>query len=132
MAVNLKRFDTKTKANAGTEMELVFIGSGEKSGAFITVLGTDSDEWRLIKDERARLISDRAMAGDMTDLTADEKDGLICDALARCTKGWRGLETDAGPIEFSQVAAKKLYLDMPAIREQVNAFVGKRENFTLA
>jgi hypothetical protein len=122
---SLKQFDTKTGANAGVEVELKFIGSGAPSGAFIRVLGTDSDVFRDMQIERAREALDREAKG-LPEWTAEERDERSVQTLARCTLGWRGLD---GIDDFSIKAAEALYRDYPAIREQVNIAIANRANF---
>jgi hypothetical protein len=124
---NLKQFDTKTNANAGVEIELKFIGSGAPSGAFIRVLGTDSDAFRDMQLERAREALDREAKG-LPDLTPEERDERGIKTLARCTLGWRGLD---GIEDFSIKAAENLYREYPAIREQVNIAIANRANFSM-
>ena len=43
MGISIAKFSTKTKVNAGVEFELEDLRTGEGSGAFVTVVGTDSD-----------------------------------------------------------------------------------------
>ena len=121
----LKQFDTRTGANAGVDVELRFIGSGAPSGAFIRVLGTDSDVFRAMQLERARESLDRETKG-LPDWTAEERDERGVQSLAACTVGWRGLD-DIG--EFTLKAAADLYRKYPAIREQINVAIADRANF---
>lgn len=130
--MKLDQFDTKTRANKGVEMELNDIRTGKPAGAFITLLGKDSDEFRAVKDERSRMIAERVSTGDRTEFTLEEGDVMACEMLARCTVAWRELENKDGQIAFSTEAAKALYLQYPAIREQANVFIADRANFVLA
>jgi hypothetical protein len=129
----LDQFDTVTRSNAGVEMELKDLRTGRGSGAFITLLGKDSAEFRAILDERSRAYADRGAAGLPLELDADEREQASREMLARCTKGWRGLErADGTELVYSHSAAIDLYATYPAIREQVNVFIADRANFVRA
>lgn len=130
--MKLSRFNTTDRANAGVKMHLKDLRTGEPTVASIMLLGMDSDEFASIQDDRKRMFADRAAAG-LPDLTRIERDELNCDMLARCTKRWDDLDADDDtPLAFSQEAARTLYKEYPAIREQVNIFIAGRANFVLA
>ena len=125
--MKLSEFDTKTLSNKGVDVELKSLRDNSKTGAFITVLGTDSDAFKDIQIERAREALDRETRG-LPQLTAEERDEQGIKTLARCTVGWNGID---GLGEFSQAAAIELYRNYPAIREQVNVAIADRRNFLL-
>lgn len=131
--VSLDRFDTRTRANEGVEIELKHVKTGEPMGCFITVLGTDSDAFRRLKTDRERqaldLISKKGADGD---LSAEEREEAALALLAGCTVGWRELEQGGKPLVFSPAAAAQLYRDYPPIREQVDRAIANRANFLLA
>lgn len=133
MGTSLKAFDTVTRANAGVEMELKDLRTGKGSGAFITLLGMDSEMFREIREERSRAMADRAAAGESVQISDAERTDLLCDTLARCTLGWRELDGEDGqPMPpYSYSVANSLYKKYPAIREQVNVFIAERANFVL-
>lgn len=131
--MKLSSFDTKTASNAGVELQLSDIKTGKPAGVFITLLGSDSDEFLKAKDDRSRFMADRLASGVKEELTREERDELACDLLARCTTGWRNLDGEDGtPLPFSKAEAKRVYLTYPAIREQVNVFIADRSNFVQA
>lgn len=134
MGIALSSFDTVTRSNAGVEMQLKDLRSGKPSGAFITVLGTDGDTFRAIREERSRMLADRAAAGESVQISDAERTDMLCDMLARCTLGWRGIDSEDGnPMPpYSYSVAYSLYKMYPAIREQVNVFVAERANFAPA
>lgn len=133
MMITLDAFNTKTRANAGVEVELRLLANGAPSGVFIKIMGTDSEVFREIQEERERAAAERIASGQSANLTRDERTKLTCEALARCTVGWRNLmQSDGSPLEFSHNAAFQLYLDYPAIRDQINEEMAKRANFVLA
>jgi hypothetical protein len=130
--MELDSFDTITLSNKGVEFALKDLRTNKDTDAFITVIGRDSDEYRAIRTERTRMLADRASAGQSDEFTQAELDTLACELLGRCTKGWRGITQKGEAIVFSEKAAMDLYAKYPAIREQVNVFIGERANFILA
>lgn len=126
----LAKFDTKTKADKGVEIELKDLRTGKPAGAFITIYGQDSDRFQEVKTEQARELADS-----MNGVRPSSKmiNDMTCRTLAACTISWRELEgPDGKPLEFSQRAAEELYRDYPAIRDQINEAVADRANFVLA
>lgn len=135
MGVSLARFDTKTKANAGIEIELLDARTGVGSGAFITVRGTDSDEFRAFNADRARIHLERIRehGAKTKQQSAAEADEDGAELLAACTVGWRDLDNEDGtPLAFSPAAAKALYLKYPLIREQIDRAIADRSAFLKA
>lgn len=127
--VALAKFDTRTRANQGVEIQLKDLRTGKPAGAFITIIGQDSDRFQEVKTEQARELAD-SMSGERP--TAAMINAMTCRTLAACTLGWRGLDGPDGPLQFSVSAAEQLYRDYPAIRDQVNEEIADRANFVLA
>lgn len=137
--MDLKRFDSVTLANKGVDMELKDLRTGQPSGAFITLLGMDSDEFKRIRSERARAAIDRASANGSRQPTDEEMDAMAVDGLAALTIGWwfkgdDGMRVDwlmegKEQVLFSHSEAARIYRAYPAIREQVNVFIAERRNF---
>ena len=132
--MDLAKFDTRTNSNAGIDFELNDLRTGKGSGAFIRILGSDSDTFQRLKTERSRAIAKRLEESGAEQLTSEEIDDMTAVMLASCTVGWSNIDQPGGkePLAFSTAAAKKLYLDYPAIRDQINRAVGDRSNFLLA
>lgn len=120
-------FETVKRSEAGVEIELLNLKTHKGSGAFITVCGMDSDVFRAAKVDRARVIAKKTEAGE--EVTAADIEEMQIELLARCTKGWRNIARAGELLEFSLDAARKLYRDFPAIREQINQAIGDRGNF---
>lgn len=131
--MKLSKFDTKTKAEKGVEIELKDIATGEGSGIFFTILGTDSDAFRDAELERSRdMLAMSKKRGKDYKPSREEIDDGVCKILAACTVGWRGLEDDDGePIPFSTKAAEELYQKYPRIRDQINVAMADPANFLM-
>lgn len=108
---------TAEKHEAGAEMEIIHPATGEKTGVFLKIKGVDSKTFRKASAEynKARLTA-----------KPDELDGLSLELTVAITEGWRGFKDK----EFSKDAARKLYIDSPGIRAQVDTWFQQRRNFT--
>jgi hypothetical protein len=131
---SLAKFNTTERANDGVEIELKDLVTGLGSGAYITIFGMDGEQYAEAKEERARDMLARSAAGQTTALSREERVIITSQTLARCTKGWRNLdsEEDGKPIVFSYAAAVDLYKRYPAIADQVNEEIARRANFVKA
>lgn len=129
--IDLDKFDTVQRADTGVECILNDVKTGKPTDAVIVLRGMDGEFFANLKAERARDIAQRMERGG-GELTTTEKDQLNCDMLSKLTVSWKGLGRAGSEIPFSTKAAYDLYLGFPAIREQVNVFVGTRSNFLLA
>lgn len=92
---------------------------------WIEVHGADSDVYR----NAMRFHTNRKMAKKSNKQTMEEVEAATCKILAASTVGWSGLGVNGQPLEFSEKAAEKLYLEHLWIREQVDAFINERANF---
>jgi hypothetical protein len=128
--MKLSKFDTRTKANSGVEIELIDLATGMASDASITVLGTDSDVFKRANAERARVAVERIRARGKAEVDAEESEDDSYHLLAAVTVGWKGLENEDGtPLAFSKQAAFDLYKQYPLIFEQVDRGVAARTRF---
>ncbi len=134
--MDLKKIDTKAAANSGRKMYLrgpdgmpVKIDeagpAGKENQAYITLLGVDSDAFIARKNSTGN----RRLKAKKTDLTIESLDADRAALLATCTLNWKGIELDGAPVTCDFENAKKLYSEFKWIYEQVDEFVGDRENF---
>lgn len=133
--MDLGKLDTVSAANAGIELCLLHPKTSEPTSIYITVLGSDSDEFRKISatQNRARLM--RIRKSQATRHRSDEDfEGDAIAILAACTKGWRdgsneSLDIGGSALPFSVENAILLYRKFPWIREQVDITISDRTNF---
>lgn len=52
-------------------------------------------------------------------MPTEQSDDLYIEMLAKCTKGWKNIEEDGKPVEFSYDNAVRMYTDYPFLRKQV-------------
>lgn len=133
--MDLKQFDTVAASNVGFELQLVNPSNGEELPIFITVLGRDSDEFRKLQAElNRRRLNKLARSGRHRSTDDDfEADGV--QLLAVCTKAWRDgdkpkLTIDGEELECNRANAARVYSRFPWIKDQVDAAVLDRANFT--
>ena len=130
--MDITSFDTRTRANEGVEIELLSLKTGRGSGSFIKVIGTDSDKFIDLSTQRARAMSELMAQSPNGEIDRKDMVRFTVDLLVGCTLGWRGLESDGKPLEFSPANARMLYESFPAIRQQINEATAERKNFLLA
>jgi len=126
--MELGKLDTKTASNAGAEVQITD-AAGQLTDIFITVVGIDSDEFRKAEKEMQNRRLKHAQRGGKKSITAEILEDEMIERLARCTTGWRGLTDNGKEVVFSYDKAKELYTDLPLLRDQVEEFIGDRENF---
>lgn len=111
----------------GAECRLVSPIDGKLTNCYIKVVGVDSVTWR---EAELRVKRQNLEYFKNPDLTEDERSKKVVEStaevLAEATLGWRGFDD----VEFSKEAVKQLYINSPAIADQVDLFIGKRANFT--
>lgn len=150
--MDLKDFDVVSGANEGFELQLVNYKTQEPLPLFVTVLGRDSDAFRRVQADQQRRRLAKMTKGNVVrvgSVSAEELEADAIDLLAACTVGWReelAPEGSAVPegsrhekktltvrgeeLTCTRANAARLYADFPWIREQVDAAVGDRANFT--
>lgn len=111
---------------AGAEVVIRHPVTGKPTDVKIRVKGLDSGAWRKAQKDMQRQILKAMSDGDAIDDTAEYE----IDALVSITLGWEGIEKDGQEYKFSKKRCKELYTESPPVKDQVDAFVGKRANFT--
>lgn len=120
MKPSISNLFTRPQANAGISIELK-TPDGKPSGAHITVLGTDSDQFREARIERSRESANI--------LTLPEKERALAAVkadvklLASLVVGWDFAE------EFTPVNVETLLFEAPNVRDQVDETAGNRALF---
>lgn len=124
------------KVKETTDVEIVHPATGEVltndedgSPMTITVHGPYSSTYKAINhaQQNKRLAKAQRMGGKMN-LTAEELEANSMDLLVKCTVGWN-ITLDKKKEKFSQDAARKVYTELPWIREQVDAAFGDTRSF---
>lgn len=106
----------------GATIEVAHPVTGDKTDVRIVIRGVDSPSFRKITREHRKKMSEKG--------AEDRLEEMSCDMLAALTIGWQGITQNGEPVPFSVDAVRALYINSPAIRAQVDAFVIDRRNFT--
>lgn len=122
---DLAALKTTETHEEGAELELTHPTTGEPLGAFIMVVGTDSETYNKAR----RKMTDKRLKRKLSKLTMEDVERENIEMLASCTKGWRGVVINKEEVPYTFANACTLYTEYPWIREQVDAFMGDRANF---
>jgi hypothetical protein len=121
----------------GSTLELRHPGTGapllddDEKPISITLAGKDSDRYRATQ----RAISNRLLKqGRKQTPTVEAMEADAVEVLVACTLEWSGVVIDGEPLKCSAANARKIYTDPRCawIREQVDAFIDDRANFSKA
>lgn len=126
MAFDLSSY--KASALDTAEIEITHPQTGENLGVKIRVMSVDSDEYRK---EAMRLQNEsmRYYRKNRGKTTAERIAQEALDLLVAVTVGWEGVEENGQPLPFSKDNCRRVYTEIPFIKEQVDEFVGDRRNF---
>lgn len=115
--MDIKSLYTVEDHEKGSELRIVSPIDGELTDFYIKIQGIDSKAYRkAVRAYHRRLL--------------DNKEGGESELLASVTIGWRGLEENKEPVEFTKEKAVYLYENSPNIANQLDRFIADRKNFT--
>ena len=97
-------------------------GEGKLTSLYIKCKGVDSASYRKQLKIQKKKYQDALLQN--VELDEDE---FVADALVESIIGWRGTDE-----EYSKVLCKELLTNAPFVREQIDAFMSDRANFTKA
>lgn len=96
----------------------------------ITLLSKDSDQFRKVSTRVTNKRLEKSLrAGGRVRVRAEEIENDQLDLLVACTTGWDNVQLGSEVLEFNDLNVRRLYQEVPAIREQVDNFIGDRANF---
>lgn len=139
---DLDAIDTKSRSEAGVAMTVKKLDGSpllNSRGGFVQIVLRGPDSLVYSQLVRAQVKKRMARSGIPTEEQSQEDEADLVELLVSCTMGWSGIlkkagenETEGGSITFSADACRDLYRAFPVIRDQVDAFIANRVNFTLA
>lgn len=128
--IDISQLDVVTAANTGVEIELFHPATKAKLDIWVTIEGSDSDEYR--KTQRAqqnrRLRTAQRGRGGMK-VTAEEIEQEAFELIAVGIKGWRNMVFKGAELPYSPENAIMLVREVPWIREQIDDAQGDRSLF---
>lgn len=125
--MDFKDLATAEAHAAGAECNILNPLTNEPTDVFITVMGSDSREWRAAKKAQMSQIIKAKSEDKEASLDFDKMD---VDALVSVTLDWRGIVKDGEEFKFTKAHARELYADAPSVVAQLLKFLGNGENFT--
>lgn len=130
--MDLSQLDTSKLSDKGVPMHVEDY-SGADTGVIIYLAGIDSEQSitatkQFYNDQNKRI----GRNGKLNLPSYDEEERRKVDYLVNMTVGWENFEWQGEPVEFTRENAEWLYTyrGLRGVREQVDAFIGDRENFT--
>jgi hypothetical protein len=134
MSFDLSKNNFAESAEAGFEFELKLPGTGEGTGAFITIRGDQSKtvkayarkkyaEFKL-KEQQAKRRGKEA-----DDMTLDEAEELAIESAVVRVIDWKGIAENGKDIPFSKENAERIFKEHPWIREAVTEESAQLLNF---
>ena len=124
MSLDLAKTNLADAADAGYEFEIKLPGSGEGTGAFITVRGEMSKTVKAYARQKFREFQLREQQAKrrgktVDDLTLEEAEEMAVESAVVRVIGWRGITENGKEVAFSKENAERIFTEHSWIREQV-------------
>ena len=138
----------KNIAELGSEVELLHPTTNARMGVFLILCGSDSDTFRgIIRRQQNRRLerTKQARNNKPAPLTPEELEEESMDLLVGCTKGWltrikdeKGIVTETRQeldisndewLPCTPDNIRRLYNEVPWVKEQADYAIGDRSNF---
>ena len=120
---DLSKNDVSKSAEAGYEFELVLPGSGDATGAFITVRGEQSPVVKTFAKKKYNEYQMQVQAakrkGKDFELGLEEAEEMSIESATNRVISWRGIANEGAEVPFTKEACATILKDHPWIREQV-------------
>lgn len=124
MSLDLAKTNLADAADAGYEFEIKLPGSGEGTGAFVTVRGEMSKTVKAYARQKFREFQLREQQAKrrgktVDDLTLEEAEEMAVESAVVRVIGWRGITENGKEVAFSKENAERIFTEHSWIREQV-------------
>lgn len=133
----LAELSTTKTAEQGVPVEIVHPKTNLPLGITIVVCGTDSETYKKIQRKQLNRRMERTARSRNRHLqmTAEELEAEALDLLVACTRFWK--QGDRSEIEFAPGEwlpctpenVRKVYEELPWLKEQIDQEIGDRSNF---
>lgn len=114
--MDFKKFDVINAAETGfTYILKDFDGIDQDASVDVVGIGSRIHKQAMKKiEDQEGIFAKRGKT-----MPTEQSDELYIEMLAKCTKGWKGIEEDGKVVEFSFENAIRMYTDYPFLRNQV-------------
>lgn len=134
MTFDLKNHNYTEIAEAGYEFELKLPGTGEGTGAFITVRG---DQSRTVKAFGRKKYSEfklreqqaKRRGKDVEDMTLEEAEELSVESAVVRIISWKNITEAGKEVPFTKENAERILKEYPFIKDQILEEAGNLLNF---
>ncbi len=131
---DLTKNDFGKIAESGYEFEVTVPGTGEATGAFITVRGEQSPTVKAFgrkKFTEMQMKQQQAKRrGKEYEIDLEEAEAMAVEAAVVRVIGWRGFAEEGKEVVFTKEAAERIFTQHSWLREQVMEASGDLVNFT--
>jgi hypothetical protein len=124
MSLDLTKTNLADAADAGYEFEIKLPGTGEGTGAFITVRGEMSKTVKAYARQKFREFQLREQQAKrrgktVDDLTLEEAEEMAVESAVVRVISWRGITENTKEVPFTKENAERIFTEHSWIREQV-------------
>jgi len=127
--LDLGTLDFQSTANDGARLELRHPTTNAPTGAWLQLLGIDSDAYRAAQRAQQRDRLKQIARNRRLGITPEEIESEALAMLVVATVGMGGFSKDGAALQFSADTARALYKRHNWIREQADEFINDRANF---
>lgn len=108
----------------------VLIDPETKKPVVFRLLSRDSEPFQRAMHHQQNRRMNEAQRNRRSKITSEQIEAEALDLIAACTVGWSTFSYGGmDPYPFTSANARRLYGEVKAIREQVEAFIADRANF---
>jgi hypothetical protein len=134
MTFDLKNHNYTEIAEAGYEFELKLPGTGEGTGAFITVRGDQSKTVKAFgrkkySEFKLREQQAKRRGKDVEDMTLEEAEELSIESAVVRIITWKNISENGKDVPFTKENAERILKEYPFIKDQILEEAGSLLNF---
>ncbi|MGA4552381.1 hypothetical protein [Methylorubrum aminovorans] len=133
--MDLSAFGDVTSAEQGAVMTVCHPSTGaelrtaDDKPITITLASSDSERVRRVTRRATNRRLQQARGGRAT-VTAEALEAEGLNALIAATIAWDGIALSDGPLPLSDDNARRVYTELPWLREQAQSFIDDRGNYS--
>lgn len=133
--MDLSTFGSVASAEEGAVMNVCHPATGaelrtaDDKPITITLASADSERVRRVTRRATNRRLQQARGGRAT-VTAEALEAEGLNALIAATIAWDGIALSDGPLALSDENARRVYTELPWLREQADTFIADRGNYS--
>lgn len=134
--MDLSKLDTVQSSSRGADLlvrhptkDEVLVDEKTGEAVSIHLLGQDSTEFRKAEHDQQTRRVERVTRRGRVEQTGEEIDMDSVELMSLMTKSWKHIVLNGEALECNPHNARRIYVEFPWLREQVNRFISNRANF---